>query len=75
MEIPRHWRLKKQRLTFSGIVTNLVTLYGTDGAIQMTKTKQEHELGPIKKLIRREESVNGLKPPKKISFTVFSSSK
>lgn len=75
MEIPRHWRLKNQRIAFTNLVTNPVVLFGVQGAIDKTVENQKKELRPIRKLIKREESVDNLKPPTKSHLTIFSSSK
>ncbi len=75
MEIPRHWRLKRQRIGFQNLVTNPVILYGIQGAIDKTVEDQKTDLKPIKKRIRLEESVKGLKPPAKTTWVIFSSSK
>lgn len=75
MEIPRHWRLKKQRIHFTNLVTNPVVLYGIQEAIDQTVEEQKKELKPIKDRIRKEESVNRLRPPTKLTQIIFSSSK
>ncbi len=69
------WRLKKQRIAFQDLFLNPVTKLGMEGAIRDSSARQASELNPIRKLIRKEESVNGLKPPQQKRGIIFSSSK
>ncbi len=80
MEIPRHWRLKEQRIGFKGLILNPVRLFGMLGAIDQSVTSQRKELTDgnesLRSTLRKMESVEKLKPPVKLGEKIiFSSSK
>lgn len=76
MEIPRHWRFKKQRIAFKELKTNPVSLLGMKGAIEDSVARQNKSLEPIRNQIREEEEEE--EKNNKISTTsviVYSSSR
>lgn len=76
MEIPRHWRLKKQRYGLVNLITNPVINLGMTSAIDQSVSRQDKELKPIREQIQKEEAIEDEEAKVKAqSSIIFSSSK
>ena len=76
MEIPRHWRLKKQRYGLVNLITNPVINLGMTSAIDQSVSRQNKELKPIREQIQKEEAIEDEEAKKKKQpVVIFSSSK